>query len=236
MKEAELSIQDQLIDLEQLLLDSTRLPFSSNRLVDEQEALQLLDDLRTNLPVQIKAAIEIIDKKEIIIGQANDYATKLLKDAHKNRQDLLDRSKINEEAIRQAEELTKKTQQKSDKIINQANNLANKAHVENKRKEEKLNHQYINTRKKLKQEINMMLGDLRKKYIVVKRSMIKELKIIKSELIASKKQLVLIQSKINTIYENNNSKGIDLFKTKKLQPMQQGTKSSSLKDIKSFTI
>ena len=53
MSETRISSLDLLDQLEEILLDSNRIPFSSARLVDENEAIEILDKIRESIPDEL---------------------------------------------------------------------------------------------------------------------------------------------------------------------------------------
>ena len=63
MEEVRLSILDQLDKLEEVFLEGSRIPFSGNRLVNEQDAIDILDEIRETLPNQIVKAKETMESK-----------------------------------------------------------------------------------------------------------------------------------------------------------------------------
>ena len=50
MAQARLEVLDQLDQLEEIVLEGTRVPFSGGRLVNEQDAVEILDAVRQSLP------------------------------------------------------------------------------------------------------------------------------------------------------------------------------------------
>jgi hypothetical protein len=57
MTETRLTVLDQLDQLEDVVLDGSRIPFSGGRLVNEQEAIEVIDALRGALPLQFTQAV-----------------------------------------------------------------------------------------------------------------------------------------------------------------------------------
>lgn len=69
----------QLIDrLEQLVSSGTRLPLSSRTLIDEQEFLDIIDQLRVTVPEEIKQARRVSQEREKVMLQAEAEAEKIL--------------------------------------------------------------------------------------------------------------------------------------------------------------
>ena len=92
MSEAQLSSQvssvlDQLDQLEEIVLDGTRVPFCGGRLVNEQDAIELMDAVREALPGQLGQAEALVRQKDEFISTAR-------------QQSLLELEKIRQEALR----------------------------------------------------------------------------------------------------------------------------------------
>ena len=64
MAEASITVLDQLDQLEEVVLEGTRVPFSGGRLVNEQDAIEVMDAVREALPAQITQAAELIRQRE----------------------------------------------------------------------------------------------------------------------------------------------------------------------------
>ena len=56
MSEIRFSVLDQLDLLEEIMLEGSRIPFSGGRLVNEQDAVELLDAIREAMPSQVTQA------------------------------------------------------------------------------------------------------------------------------------------------------------------------------------
>ncbi len=54
MSEARITVLEQLDQLEEIVLEGSRIPFSGGRLVNEQDAVEVLDAVRESLPGQIE--------------------------------------------------------------------------------------------------------------------------------------------------------------------------------------
>jgi len=60
MAEAAITVLDQLDQLEEVVLEGSRIPFSGGRLVNEQDAIEVIDALRDCLPDQLQLAVDLI--------------------------------------------------------------------------------------------------------------------------------------------------------------------------------
>jgi len=108
----------QLVDqLEDLLSESWRLPFTSTLMVDEEECLRIIDQLRVSVPEELSQARRVLQEKEHILAQAEREAERIIarareraaaiEEGRENLQPPEERSEaIIAEAERQARELT----------------------------------------------------------------------------------------------------------------------------------
>lgn len=106
-----------LVDrLEELVGVGKRVPFSGRVMVEEEEFLALVDQLRVAIPNEIKQAQRVIKERERIIGEAQDEAAEIIASA-KDRTELLvsqhgimlEARKRSEEVLRLAEEQRQRT-------------------------------------------------------------------------------------------------------------------------------
>lgn len=99
--------------LEDLVEESTKLPFGSKVMIDKAKALELVRDIRIGLPDEVKQAEWINTERQRIIDDAQSEAEKMIKDT--------------EEYIKQKvseNEITKKAEENSTLIIQKAEEKA----------------------------------------------------------------------------------------------------------------
>jgi F0F1-type ATP synthase membrane subunit b/b' len=101
-------IQRELNNLEEMILDSPRIPFSRRTLIDEEQILDQLDVVRLHLPTSFQEATEIVRHKEEIYLEAEQYAQELVESAERRAAQLLDEMGL----IRQAEQEVKQIRQR----------------------------------------------------------------------------------------------------------------------------
>ena len=90
----ELITLDLLEQLEEIVLESTRLPFSGSRLVNEQEAIDLILRLRKVLPSEIRKAQEILKASDELIEKANSHSNKIIKEAKHTQSEMINNSTL----------------------------------------------------------------------------------------------------------------------------------------------
>jgi cell division septum initiation protein DivIVA len=70
-----------LDQLEEVLGAGSRLPLTSRTLVDEQEILDILDQIRVSIPDELKAARRLTQDREQVLADAHAEADRILRDA-----------------------------------------------------------------------------------------------------------------------------------------------------------
>jgi len=70
-----------LDQLEEVLGGGSRLPLTSRTLVDEQEILDILDQIRVSIPDELKAARRMTQERDQLIADAHAEAQRILSDA-----------------------------------------------------------------------------------------------------------------------------------------------------------
>lgn len=90
--------------LEDLVSNGKRVPMSRKVMVEEDDFIQLLDEMRTNIPLEIRDAARLLKERERIIGEAQDQATRIVNDAQRRAAVLVSEHTVLAEAKQHAEE------------------------------------------------------------------------------------------------------------------------------------
>jgi len=105
-----------LIDrLESLINEAKRLPLTSGVIVNQDEFLKIIDQMRINIPLEIREARRLKEEREQVIARAQAEAEKIVAEAKGQIDGLLT-----------DEELLKAAREESAKIIEQARREAEK--------------------------------------------------------------------------------------------------------------
>ena len=99
--------------LEDLLENSRSLPFSNKSLVEKEEMLDLIKEIRLKLPEELKQAKVIKEEHDRIISKANEEASEIVKEAENRIISMIDEH-----------EITRKAYDQKNKIIENANDMA----------------------------------------------------------------------------------------------------------------
>jgi hypothetical protein len=95
-----------LVDrLEELVGIGKRVPFSGRVMVEEEEFLALVDQLRVAVPNEIKQAQRVIKERERIVGEAQDEGARIVQVARDRADALVSQHGIVEEARQRSEDI-----------------------------------------------------------------------------------------------------------------------------------
>jgi cell division septum initiation protein DivIVA len=110
-----MTIEGILDELESLLIDAARVPFTNKRVLEEDDVARLLDELREALPSTIAEANKIIAERQRILEDAQKEAKSIVEKAKNYTIKLTDENMITKQAQEQSTEiLTQAHQQASD--------------------------------------------------------------------------------------------------------------------------
>ncbi len=143
---------EKLDQLEEIFLDGQRIPFSGNRLVNEHEAIEILDEIRESIPSEINRAATLLKEGEEYIKQSKIQAQEIIQRATQERDLLVDSTSVRKEAERQIIELQSHARQKSEKILHDARKQACLLEQEMKKKISKQENLYVARREKLERQ------------------------------------------------------------------------------------
>jgi len=103
-----------LVDrLESLITQSHLIPLTVYRLVDEDRALELIDQMRISIPDEIKKAKRIHQERDRIIAQAHEESSRLVDLAQTEAAELVERDAISTAAERRAQTIIERAQRES---------------------------------------------------------------------------------------------------------------------------
>ncbi|WP_144427379.1 DivIVA domain-containing protein [Nostoc piscinale] len=110
-------IQQELNRLEDLILSSWRVPLTGRTLIDEDKLFEQLDFIRVSLPSVFQEATEILQHKQDVMLEAEEYGQQIVEAAQAKRAQILAESDILRQAEHEAEQLRRKTQQECEAMM-----------------------------------------------------------------------------------------------------------------------
>lgn len=114
-----------LIDrLETMVTGAKHVPISNKLMLDEQELADLIDQMRTVLPEEVRAARKVLRERDSIIQEAQQQADDVLKTAHEQADMLLDEQGIMAEAQARADQFMEQVERDAQDRLNGADEYA----------------------------------------------------------------------------------------------------------------
>lgn len=117
-----------LEQLEELVEKAPEIPLTGKVLLDADELLDLIDQIRSSVPEEVRRAEAVSvererviaegqQKAERIIAQAEEYAAKLIRESEIHRQAEQEARRILDEASQRAQEITRGAEDYADQVL-----------------------------------------------------------------------------------------------------------------------
>jgi vacuolar-type H+-ATPase subunit H len=115
----------ELIDrLEDLVAQGSRVPWGGKIMVEEDEILALVDQLRMSMPQEIKQARRVVQDRQKIITDAQTEADKILSVAKERAEYLMNEQGLVNEAKARSEEILRQSREHSRKSMREVDQYA----------------------------------------------------------------------------------------------------------------
>ena len=117
-----MDIQHLVDRLEELLNDGKHVPFTAYTLIDEQRALELIDQMRISIPEEIEKAKRVIRERDRVMAQANEEAARIRELAREKSETLIQRDNITQAAQARAGSIIDQSRAEANAIRQEADN------------------------------------------------------------------------------------------------------------------
>lgn len=118
------SIFDLLDHLEALVNQSRRVPLTPNVVINEDEILDSLDQIRVGLPEEIKEARLVLESREARLREAEELAEQTVLAAQERAERLTDQHEVMRRATAEADEVLTEARERSRKMRRDADDYA----------------------------------------------------------------------------------------------------------------
>lgn len=115
-----MDIQHLLDRLEDLIDEGRHMPFSKMTMVDEERALEIIDQMRISIPEEIAKASRVLQERERILAQANEEAGRILQMARERGEQLIDREATVQAAQNRAANIIEEARQAAEGVTDDA--------------------------------------------------------------------------------------------------------------------
>lgn len=117
-----MDIQHLVDRLEDLIDEGRHMPFSKYTMIDEERALEIIDQMRISIPEEIEKAARILAQRDRVLAQANEEAARILQAARQKGEDMLDQEVNVQAAQNRAANVIEQARQQAAQITAEADN------------------------------------------------------------------------------------------------------------------
>lgn len=115
-----MDIQHLVDRLEDLIDEGRHMPFSKYTMIDEERALELIDQMRISIPEEIEKASRVLATRERVLAQANEEAARVVQQGRKDSEELLDQEIGVQAAHNRAANIIEQARQEAEGIVSEA--------------------------------------------------------------------------------------------------------------------
>ena len=110
-----------LVDRLEDLIDEGRHLFGTRyTMVDEERALEIIDQMRISIPEEIESAARTIQQRDRVLAEANEEAARIVQQARQHSEDLIDEQEMVKQAKVRAEYVIEQARIEAEKITREA--------------------------------------------------------------------------------------------------------------------
>lgn len=115
-----MDIQHLVDRLEDLIDEGRHLPFSKFTMIDEERALEIIDQMRISIPEEIEKATRILAQRDRVLAQANEEAARIIQNARAKGEELLTEDVNVQAAQNMAANIIEQANQEAERIKTEA--------------------------------------------------------------------------------------------------------------------
>ena len=111
-----MEILNLLEQLEDTIEEASKVPMSNKAIINKEEVLEIITEIRLNLPDEIKQAAWIKKERQRILEETQSEANKILNDAQDRQSYLIDDHELTKKAEQKAIEIEERAKKKAQEI------------------------------------------------------------------------------------------------------------------------
>ncbi len=119
-----MEILDLIDTLEDVLVQSRRLPVGGNLVVDRKRILDVIDQMRLAVPSDVREAHEVLEERDHVIEDARTQAQRVLEEAQQERERLIDETTLVREAHQRGQGMLMEAEDRARRTIAEADATA----------------------------------------------------------------------------------------------------------------
>lgn len=146
-----MKITDLLKELEELIERGNAVPFSSKAMISPDEALEIIGEIKEELPRELSESRKIVAEKKQILFEAQASADRIKNSAEKQMKEMVDTDEVTKAAQTQAEIIVENAQTQAKEIRVGTQRYADKILHELQTQLKALNDQIEDNRREIKE-------------------------------------------------------------------------------------
>ena len=115
-----MDIQHLVDRLEDLIDEGRHMPFSKYTMIDEERALEIIDQMRISIPEEIEKSSRILATRDRVLAQANEEAARVVQLARQRSEQLIEQEPSVHAARNRAAQIIEQARQEAEGIIAEA--------------------------------------------------------------------------------------------------------------------
>ncbi len=117
-----MDIQHLVDRLEDLIDEGRHIPMTKTTMIDEERALEIIDQMRISVPEEVDKASRIINQRDRLLAQANEEAARIVDLAKEKSETLIQRDAVVQAAQNRAANIIEQARQDAEAIRSEADN------------------------------------------------------------------------------------------------------------------
>ncbi len=117
-----MDIQHLVDRLEDLIDEGRHIPMTKMTMVDEERALEIIDQMRISVPEEVEKANRVINQRDRLMAQANEEAARIVDLAREKSESLIQRDAVVQAAQNRAANIIEQARQDAEAIRSEADN------------------------------------------------------------------------------------------------------------------
>ncbi len=117
-----MDIQHLVDRLEELIDEGRHIWFTKMTMIDEERALEIIDQMRISIPEEIEKANRVLNQRDRILAQANEEAARIIDLAREKAETLIQRDAIVQAAQSRAANIIEQARQEAEQMRADADN------------------------------------------------------------------------------------------------------------------
>ncbi len=115
-----MDIQHLVDRLEDLIDEGRHMPFSKYTMIDEERALEIIDQMRISVPEEIEKASRVLTTRDRVLAQANEEAARVVQLARQRSENLIEQEPSVQAARNRAANIIEQSRVEAEAIVAEA--------------------------------------------------------------------------------------------------------------------